>query len=102
MTAVKDFNATPLDSLVSDAKTIQFDPSTSIAEQLDAADQYFEATGVCLDFAAIETVSSAELSALIQFALQLRRREKSVAIRNVGPHLDEIFAITRFGAWTTE
>jgi len=102
MSAIEACSLQPLDALVSGATTILFDPGNAIVDQLRDAQQHFEATDVCLDFTEIETVSSEELSALIRFALGMRQREKSVAIRNACPHLEEIFEITRFAAWITD
>ena len=96
-----DSYAGPSDSAISEIRRIVLNPDASIADQLSAAEVEVDASGVCLDFANIEIVSSAELSALIRFSLRMRQLELSIVMSHVGPDLQQIFEITRFGVWST-
>ena len=94
MSMALDPSETTLESSMARSKKFFLDQSISIAEQLSGHE--LDERDVCLDFANIEGVNSAELSALIRFALRMRRQEKSVFLSHVGRHLQEIFEITRF------
>lgn len=102
MSTITELKVSPSGSLARGVTTIVFERTAEIVDQLRAAEEeQFEATDVCLDFAEIDTVSSADLSALIRFSLRVRRLDKSISMSNVSPPLEAIFEITRFGVWST-
>ena len=77
--------------------TIVFDHCLPLGDQLCSAEDETDGD-VWLDFAAIETINSADLSALIRFSLRMRHLDRSVFLCHVGQHLRDIFEITRFQA----
>ena len=90
---------TPDQSLVGQSRTgrvIVFDRQQTIIDDLDVSDGELNGSEVWLDFANVEIVNSADLSALIRFSLRMRRQEKTVYALNVGQAVEEIFSITRF------
>jgi len=102
MYTVLDLRQSQRTMVAKDATRIVFASNRSIVDQLDAAESHCGDCAVLLDFEEIETVDSAELSALVCFALHLRWRETTVSLCNIGTPLAEIFAITRFGSWDSE
>ena len=101
MSTAIDSYAVPSDSAISEMRRIVLNPDASMADQLSTAEVAVDASGVCLDFANIEIANSAELSALIRFSLRMRQREMSIVMSHVGPDLQQIFEITRFGVCST-
>ena len=76
--------------------TIVFAARESIRDQLSDNDGSFPDPEIWLDFANVEIVSSAELSAMIHFRLRMTKLGKRLEVCNVGPILQDIFELTRF------
>lgn len=76
--------------------TIVFTARDSILEQLNARNGSFSEPDIWLDFTNVEIVSSAELSAMIHFRLQMVKSGKRLRVCNVGPILRDIFELARF------
>lgn len=102
MSTTIDYSASPPDSLMPGAKTIVFEQDSSIADQLCMAEKAFDETDIWLDFANVEVINSAELSALIRFSLRMRQLDRSIYMCHVGAHVAETFEITRFAAFTNQ
>jgi anti-anti-sigma regulatory factor len=102
MSTTIDYSASPPDSLISGAKKIVFAQDATIADQLCIAEDELDETDIWLDFANIEVINSAELSALIRFSLRMRQPERSVYMCHVGAQVAETFEITRFAAFTSQ
>ena len=84
------------DPRVQRGPTIVFRARDSILEQLNASNGDFPEPDIWLDFVNVEIVSSADLSEMIRFRLQMAKLGKHLRVCNVGPILREIFEITRF------
>ena len=84
------------DSPAETVSVIIFDPGQRITDELDVDDGELNESEVWLDFANVETVNSAELSALIRFTLRMRQLGKTVCACHVGSELEVIFELTRF------
>ncbi len=97
MTKALEVKTDVIESLELSSERILLKRRETVVDQLEAAEPHLTAAKVCVDFMNVETVTSLELSALIQFTLRLRQRDKSVHVCNVGPLVGEIFDITRFG-----
>ena len=95
MTPASSTTATHLDSSTTHPIMIVLDPDVSIMDQLRVEKLPVHASDICLDFARLESMNSAELGAMIRFLLDVKRQFTNVSLGNVGPHLEEIFEITR-------
>jgi anti-anti-sigma regulatory factor len=78
------------------ASAIVFEQRETMVKELEDWDDNCGGPDVWLDFANVEIVNSAELSALIRFCLRLRQLGKSIRACHVCEHLEELFGVTRF------
>ncbi len=77
-------------------RVIRFHANQRMADALKHGADEVDEPEIWLDFAGVEAVTSAELSALIRFTLDVRQLGKSVFACNVGAGLQDLFGITRF------